>query len=96
VVERGRRRCESHADLRTLRARLGAALLDRALRSGVVVLDVAEIQAMIAVTGSNVFRDEWFVLGDRLVYATMVPWLPGVDYRAAVAEAHPDLPVYRK
>jgi len=51
---------------------------------------------MIAVTGSNVFRDEWFVLGDRLVYATMVPWLPGVDYRAAVAEAHPDLPVYRK
>ncbi|WAS90452.1 hypothetical protein [Nannocystis punicea] len=65
---------------------LGPELLARALASGVEVLAVPEIRTMFAATGTNSPQDVLFILGEDLVHATMIPWLPGQDHRAAIAQ----------
>lgn len=51
----------------------------------VSVLDVPQIQAMTAAAGTNHVDGLWFTHGDRLVQASMIPWLPGEDHRPAIA-----------
>lgn len=51
----------------------------------VSVLDVPQIQAMTAAAGTNHIDEVWFIRGDRLVQASMIPWLPGEDHRPAIA-----------
>ena len=51
----------------------------------VSVLDVPQIQAMTAAAGTNHINEVWFIRGDRLVQASMIPWLPGEDHRPAIA-----------
>jgi hypothetical protein len=55
--------------------------------SGLLVLKAEETRVMIAATGTNLVRDVIFRPGDRYVYASLIPWLPHVDHRDAVARA---------
>lgn len=59
--------------------------LQRALADKKVALEVPQIRAMIAATGTNVVRDDLFVHEGRPFYASMIPWLPHADYREAIA-----------
>ncbi|WP_434426559.1 hypothetical protein [Nannocystis pusilla] len=63
---------------------LDADWLTRTAASGAQVIDVPQIRAMIAATGTNTPENQLFVLGDEFVRASMVPWLPGHDHRAAL------------
>lgn len=76
---------ESRARLRAWP--LGSETFERALVARKVALEVPQIRAMIAATGTNIVRDQLFVHGDRLVHASMVPWLPDADHREAIARA---------
>jgi hypothetical protein len=68
---------------------LPAALLDQAGAEGpsFVAIDAAQVRALFAAAGENVVQNEWFRQGERLVQATVVPWLPGVDHTAAIEQA---------
>lgn len=66
---------------------LAAEILAPALAARVIVLDGPQIEAMIAATGTNLIDDQLFALDDRFVRVSMIPWLPAVDHRAAIARA---------
>ena len=51
------------------------------------VLDTAQFEALIAVTGTNAFDNIWFRRGERLIQRSLVPWPPGVDHRPAIDAA---------
>jgi hypothetical protein len=56
-------------------------------RQLVTVIEAPEIQKLIAATGTNTPRHQWFRQGERLVAVSVVPWMPGVDHRAAIEAA---------
>lgn len=68
---------------------LPAALVDQAGAEGplFMAIDAAQVRALIVAAGTNAVRREWFLEGDRMVQATVVPWLPGVDHTAAIEQA---------
>lgn len=66
---------------------LAAEILAPALAAQVIVLDRPQLEAMIAATGTNLIDDKLFALDDWFVRVSMIPWLPGVDHRAAIARA---------
>lgn len=73
---------------------LDGETLQRAPAAKKVALEVPQIRTMIAAAGSNIVRDQLFVHGGRLVYASMIPWLPDADHREAIARARrPDDPL---
>jgi hypothetical protein len=62
-------------------------LLAAGVASGVLALETEDTRAMIAATGTNLVRNVIFRLGDRYVYASVIPWLPHDDHRDAIARA---------
>ncbi|MCY1004677.1 hypothetical protein OV079_03645 [Nannocystis pusilla] len=63
---------------------LDADWLSRTAASGAQVIEIPQIRAIIAATGTNTPHNQLFVLGEAFVRVSMVPWLPGHDHRAAL------------